>query len=269
MIAWPDRDVIAVQVHRAAPGPNPVGIKLRMLRKLSQYFGAELETFARENTTALQTRSHLAKCQLLTEGERIVLTQEFTEDEYYNKSAVAIAILGQAVNGEIVNETEVRLTTDFTGHPATILISSASTFERGKDVMREALGHIDAAAAKGYAGLKSETRDWWHRFWNLGSVHLQSPDRTAQFIEANYHYFLYLMAASSRAAEALHVALLQSAPPEPGGEAVIRLFTAWPKDWDASFQLLAVADFWSAPNSKVEASPSLNFARLPVWTAES
>src|SRR4051794_18811304 len=46
-----------------------------------------------------------------------------------------------------------------------------------------------------------------------------------------------------RAAEALHIALLQSAPPEPGAEPVIRLFAAWPKDWNASFQLRARGAF--------------------------
>jgi hypothetical protein len=46
-----------------------------------------------------------------------------------------------------------------------------------------------------------------------------------------------------RAAEALHIALLQSAPPEPGSDPVIRLFSAWPKDWNASFQLRAQGAF--------------------------
>ncbi len=46
-----------------------------------------------------------------------------------------------------------------------------------------------------------------------------------------------------RAAEALHYALLQTAPPTPGGEPVIRLFPAWPKEWDASFRLLARGAF--------------------------
>ena len=46
-----------------------------------------------------------------------------------------------------------------------------------------------------------------------------------------------------RAAEALHIALLQSAPTEPRGEPVIRLFAARPKDWNGSFQLLAQCGF--------------------------
>jgi hypothetical protein len=46
-----------------------------------------------------------------------------------------------------------------------------------------------------------------------------------------------------RAAEALHLALLQSMPPAPGEESVIRLFAACPKEWNARFTLLARGGF--------------------------
>jgi hypothetical protein len=46
-----------------------------------------------------------------------------------------------------------------------------------------------------------------------------------------------------RAAEALQLALLQSLPPVPAGEPVIRLFAAWPADWDADFTLRARGGF--------------------------
>ena len=46
-----------------------------------------------------------------------------------------------------------------------------------------------------------------------------------------------------RAAEALQLALLQSSPSEPGGEPVIRVFPAWPRDWDASYALRARGAF--------------------------
>src|SRR5262245_21643297 len=46
-----------------------------------------------------------------------------------------------------------------------------------------------------------------------------------------------------RASEALHTALLQSAPPAPGGDPIIRVFPAWPAEWDASFKLLARGAF--------------------------
>ena len=46
-----------------------------------------------------------------------------------------------------------------------------------------------------------------------------------------------------RAAEALQIALCQSVPPSPGGQAVIRVFPAWPEDWDAQFRLLCRGNF--------------------------
>ncbi len=45
------------------------------------------------------------------------------------------------------------------------------------------------------------------------------------------------------AAYALHEALCQSVPPGPGKDAVIRVFPAWPQDWDAAFTLLARGGF--------------------------
>jgi len=46
-----------------------------------------------------------------------------------------------------------------------------------------------------------------------------------------------------RASEALQLALLQSSAPSPADEPVIHLFPAWPKEWDAEFQLLARGGF--------------------------
>ncbi len=45
------------------------------------------------------------------------------------------------------------------------------------------------------------------------------------------------------AAYALHEALCQSVPSGPGKDAVIHLFPAWPKDWNAAFTLLARGGF--------------------------
>ena len=46
-----------------------------------------------------------------------------------------------------------------------------------------------------------------------------------------------------RGAEALHTALLQSAPPTPGDAPLIRVFPAWPKEWDVHFKLLTRGAF--------------------------
>jgi hypothetical protein len=46
-----------------------------------------------------------------------------------------------------------------------------------------------------------------------------------------------------RASEALHSALCQSVPSQPGLDPVIRVFPAWPKEWDARFKLLCRGGF--------------------------
>ena len=46
-----------------------------------------------------------------------------------------------------------------------------------------------------------------------------------------------------RAAEALHMALLQSNPPAPGEDPVLHVFPAWPADWNARFTLLGRGAF--------------------------
>jgi hypothetical protein len=46
-----------------------------------------------------------------------------------------------------------------------------------------------------------------------------------------------------RVAQALHAALLQSAPPTPGGDPLLHVFPAWPKDWDAQYTLSARGGF--------------------------
>ena len=56
-----------------------------------------------------------------------------------------------------------------------------------------------------------------------------------------------------RVAEALHAALLQSGPPEPGGDPVLHVFPAWPKEWNAQFTLSARGGFLVTSSSAREA----------------
>jgi hypothetical protein len=46
-----------------------------------------------------------------------------------------------------------------------------------------------------------------------------------------------------RASEALQIALLHSAPPAPGAEPILRVFPAWPPEWEATFTLRARGGF--------------------------
>ena len=47
--------------------------------------------------------------------------------------------------------------------------------------------------------MQSETADGWHDFWRRGFVYLHSGSGQADFVEANYTYYLYLMGSSCRA----------------------------------------------------------------------
>jgi hypothetical protein len=49
---------------------------------------------------------------------------------------------------------------------------------------------------------------------------------------------------------ALHAALLQDNPGAPGLDTVIRIFPAWPAEWDADFQLLARGGFLISASMK-------------------
>ena len=193
MVAYPERDVMAVTVETA----QPAAAVLRMLRYETKYFGGQLETMARDHIVTVPYINHTAASRLITRGDRIALTQDFREGDYCCKSAVAVAVSGRHGAARIVNETDVSLAGEGSG-PLTFWIASAATFDPNEDVADAAFRELDAAMAKGFAAVERETRDWWHNFWARGFVALHSSDGVADMVQQNYHYFLYLMAASSR-----------------------------------------------------------------------
>ena len=111
MLAWPEKDVIAVEIDDRRSAPEPIKINLRMLRHAAQYFGQELETFVKNHIVAVQTRNHLALSQLHIKGDRVILTQEFREGDYLNRSAVAIGVVGRGAKPKFASDLELRLTT--------------------------------------------------------------------------------------------------------------------------------------------------------------
>jgi hypothetical protein len=70
-----------------------------------------------------------------------------------------------------------------------------------------------------------------------------------------------------RAAEALQIALLNSTPPGPGEDPTIRLFAAWPPEWNATFTLRARGGFVvtaTQKDGKVESVEILSEAGAPL-----
>lgn len=198
ILVWPHRDVMAIALDDRRPAPEPVRVALRMLRYAGEYVGDTFERNATEHIVSVRTRSHLAESQLHVRGDRIVLTQTFREGSYYNRSAVAIAVVGRGTKASIANPAEVQVTA--AGGSNVILIASAASFDPQADLIATALADLDRAVATGMSGLTRETEMRWEQFWSQGFVHLTSSDGVAQDVERHYNYFLYLMGATSRGA---------------------------------------------------------------------
>ncbi|HKE23255.1 MAG TPA: DUF5703 domain-containing protein [Bryobacteraceae bacterium] len=195
VFAWPAEDVIAITVDDRRRASSPIRVSLRMLRYETKYFGGQLEKFARDHIVTVQHINHTAASQLIVEDNRIALTQDFREGSYCCKSAVAASIVGLHATPRIVNETEVALEA---ARPYAIFISSSATFEVAEEPIIGAFSSLDAAEGRGASAIAKDAGEWWHGFWSRGYVHLSSADGDAEFVEFHYHYFLYLMAASSR-----------------------------------------------------------------------
>ena len=200
MLAWHERDVIAIEIDDRRAVPEPIQINLRMLRSASQYSGGAMEKMIADRIVTVRTRDHIAASQIAARDGRILLTQNFQEGTHRAKSAVAIALLGRKTLTRFANETEVRIVSPAERGRVVVLIASAATLDAGQDVAAAALSNLDAAAAKSFDDLAGDNAEWWHGFWQRGTIALQSADGTADEVAANYHYYLYLMASTSRGA---------------------------------------------------------------------
>ena len=199
VMAWNAHDVIAVEIDDHRSHPEPINIDLRMLRYAQQYFNGMNWQLTSNHAVIFRTANHLATSQLHIQGGAIVLTQRFAENQFFDSSAVAIAVVGCESRARFLNESTVQLSAMPSAGKFMILIASAATFDRQQDVAELAMKELDTAKAKGdFETLMSENASWWHDFWAKGYVTMHSTDAQADFVGANYLYFLYLMASSSR-----------------------------------------------------------------------
>jgi hypothetical protein len=197
-LAWPARDVMAVEIDDQRSAPEPINIDLRMLRYQIQRITGRNFDLASRHAVQFQTAEHSATSILDIRDGRITLTQQFREGDFYDSSAVAIAVCERQSRARYLNESCVQLSAAAGRGRFTILIAGAASFDPMEDTAALALNELDAAAAKGFDMLAGETANWWHDFWAGGFVYMHSDSGQADFVEANYTYFLYLMGASSR-----------------------------------------------------------------------
>lgn len=199
VLAWNSHDVMAIEIDDQREHPEPINIDLRMLRYATQYFPDMNWQMTTNHAVTVRTANHYATSQLHARDGVILLTQRFVEKQYFDSSAIAIAVAGRDARPRFLNESTVQLSAMPGVGKFTIFISSAATFDRNQDVGDLALKELNAARAKrDFAGVVSDNAKWWHDFWQKGYVAMHSEDGQADFVGANYLYFLYLMASSSR-----------------------------------------------------------------------
>ena len=198
VVAWPRRDVMAIEIEDRRPQPAAVNIDLRMLRYQIQGVSRRNYELMTNHAVLFQNAGHSATSKLDLRGGRIVLVQQFHEQEFHDASAVAISVVGRKARARFLNEATAQLSAAPGKGRFTILVSSAASFDPAQDVAALALQELEAAEAKNFRSLQTETAGWWRDFWARGFVYLHSASGQADFVEQNYTYFLYLMGASSR-----------------------------------------------------------------------
>ncbi|HYC85946.1 MAG TPA: DUF5703 domain-containing protein [Chryseosolibacter sp.] len=180
---WQEQDVMAVSITDTRDNKQPVYIHLRPLR-----------------APQVRRGDHLAKSMVKVAGNRIILTQEFREDDYYCASAVVVEVSDRRSIASLESETLARLITGTSEKPTVILAATAASFDPSRDLVAEATKKLDAARVKGVAGMLDANSSWWKEFWEQSFVHLHSADGVAEMVEKHYAYYLYVMASSSRGA---------------------------------------------------------------------
>src|SRR5581483_7845415 len=199
VLAWNARDVMAIEIDDRRKRSEPINIDLRMLRYAQEYFTGMNWQLTSNHAVIFKTANHYATSQLHIRDGAILLTQRFAENQFFDSSAIAITVVGRESRPRFLNESTVQLSTPPGKGRFTILIASAATFDRRQDVGSLSLEELSAAKErKTFAALAAENARWWHEFWAKGYVTMHSADGQADFVGANYLYYLYLMASSSR-----------------------------------------------------------------------
>jgi len=197
-LAWPSGDVMAIEIDDRREHPEAIDIELRMLRYQLQFSTGRTWEQRQNHEVIFRTAAHTATSILGVHNGRITLTQQFREGSFYDSSAVAIGIAGRPSRARYLNENSVQLSAAPGKGRFTVWIASAATADPAGQTAALALRQIDAAAPKGFEGIRQETAAWWSGFWSKGLVYMHSPSGQADFVEANYTHYLYLMGSSSR-----------------------------------------------------------------------
>lgn len=175
-------DVLVLEIDDRRAAPERLKVTVSMLRNP--------EVRAGEN---------IATSTFSDDPSRIVLTQRFQERDYYNASAVAVAVAGgdgPEIDG--TSPTSRMLVLPAAQSRRVILISSAAAWNPERDVAEAAVALLNEAGARSVAELRDPHQVWWKEFWSRTFVKLTSADGRAEQAERWRNLHLYHLASSSR-----------------------------------------------------------------------
>jgi len=182
-------DVLVVEIDDTRDVPQPVRVTLSMWREPEVLSGDHL---AKYSWAEADDKS------LPCSGYRVTVAQHFSEKDHYCSSAVTAGIVAEQASVESTGPGARTITVPGCRGKRLILISSAASWERGKDAAVEALAAWDWAADRGAAAVRGEHANWWSDLWSRTFVRLTSADGRAEQIARIRYLQLYYMASSSR-----------------------------------------------------------------------
>src|SRR5262249_126854 len=104
LVASNAADVIAIEIDDRRKTPEPISIDLRMLRYATKYFNGMNWQLTANHAVVYQTANHAATSQLHIRDGAILLTQRFVEKDFFDSSAIAIAVVGRESRSRFLNE---------------------------------------------------------------------------------------------------------------------------------------------------------------------
>lgn len=174
-------DLLVLEVDDQRSEPQPLRLILSMWR-----------------APEVKTGDHLARLKFYDKENSILLSQNFTEGEYYCASAVG-ATAPNVGTGIKISETGKRVIIAPARRGKTLfLFSSAASFSRHVNVNAVSQRLIESIPNPTYDSLRDTHVRWWHEFWSRTFVHISSPDGLADFMGRVRYLLLYNMASSSR-----------------------------------------------------------------------
>ena len=165
----------------------------------------------------VQHRSHFALSRFTIKDNAAILKQEFTEDEYYCASAVAVKAVGKPYRIRHNNEsggirpgiegrnpivlgqeaeTETRLCFEGGSGSFDVYIASVAGFDPSQDLAEEALKLVNQAINDSKAKLQAETEAFWKDYWEKSYIELWG-DENALTVEKHYQYYMYILGSCS------------------------------------------------------------------------